>query len=202
MRIVLCICLIASIVQLQAQQDYEQDFGFKPNLISETDKLFIDSLVLLPVENQLHHVIDKLSKGDLKPIMQALLLEIYLKPEYLNDQYFLEGLRALTHLKLDKNVYLFKVGMSKSFYPILLFLLEQNEDSIYSVEDLLQSDFLRNCQLFNEWYEKQLLSKQLIEWIIKNEGVGFRELQKGLRDSCSQINFKFLSESCEIGKED
>lgn len=178
-----------SVGQLQLAQEHE----VRADLLSSMDEELLSEYV--NNENRdvlLKKAITTINSDKTSDAVKAILLGIYLQEKYLLDVKLLNWTLDNIDFTIDRNVYEFPGGMSKPKHPILHFLVELDNSTIFNIEDLLDSSLINDCDFFEETYNREYTCRLLLEYMMSN---GERMSTNNTRDfdnTCQKKNYLFI----------
>lgn len=179
------------------QIEIEKEYGLSKGVLTSENYNFINSFDKEPEGiEKLENVIRLLEFDSTENVIKVYLLEKYLSKKYMHNAKFVTWLIDNMEYEIDRNVYDIKVGLSKHKYPILYFLVNL-EDSIYFNEvQLLNSDFLSNCELFEDSYTKMFTCKLLAEYFISSGKDKSELLEIASKEECRKNNYNQIMKFC------
>jgi hypothetical protein len=197
MKIVSSALLVFFITSCFGQNELESKFGLRKDILTDNHKGFLNSFENLE-ENDIffNKIISTIESDSIEHVVKVILLEKYLDSRLLYNTNYVSWLLANIGFEIDKNVYDFKSGMQKNKYPILYFLISQENENLFDVEDLMSSTFMADCEFFDDSYNKYFTCKLLAEFILSTEGLQ-NELYETMKiDICAKKNYKRILNFC------
>lgn len=180
-----------------AQHELESKYGLRKGSLTEDNISTIQSLAEYPEnEKRLNEVIRLLDSDSTDNALKIYLIEEYLDDIYTNNYLLSNWLIVNLGLRIDTNGYEFGKGLKQHKYPILYFLVNLRDPDIFSVADLLESDLMSNCELFDDSYTKMFTCKLLAEYLLSSGEPKSYMSEIASKNECSRKNYNSIMKIC------
>lgn len=146
-------------------------------------------------EAKLETITSLLYSDSTDDLLKLMLLNKYMRSENLKHEGFKNWLIENMDQELMVLVNSTKPRKPSERYPILYFLAQQ-EKEVFSVDDLMNSSFMANCELFDDAYHKMYTCKLLAEVIASQQGLKFNKYTDDNVNECAYKNYQSISGLC------
>lgn len=140
-------------------------------------------------------IISLLDSDDTEPILKMGLLDKYLEVENLENIKFKDWLMENLDFKSEFTSEHSLTQKMTEKYPILYFFAQQDKE-VFSVDDLMDSKLMADCNLFDDPYHKMMTCKLLAEVIASQDGRKFNKYTDSDINECAYKNYQKISELC------